>query len=44
MTRQERCRCRLRAGLDAGTQAEKAAAFDSYFSYYGTYTVDEAAD
>jgi len=30
-------------GLGAGTQAEKASAFDSYFSYYGTYAVDEAA-
>jgi hypothetical protein len=30
-------------GLAAGTREEKAAAFDSYFSYYGTYTVDDAA-
>src|SRR5215831_531034 len=28
------------AGLRAGTVEEKAAAFDSYFAYYGTYTVD----
>ena len=27
-------------GFAAGTTEEKAAAFDSYFSYYGTYTVD----
>ena len=27
-------------GMSAGTLEEKAAAFDSYFSYYGTYTVD----
>jgi hypothetical protein len=27
-------------GLRSGTVAEKAAAFDSYFAYYGTYTVD----
>lgn len=33
---------RFAGGLAAGTQAEKAAAFDSYFSYYGRYTVDEA--
>lgn len=36
-------RGKFAGGLGAGTQAEKAAAFDSYFSYYGTYTVDEAA-
>ncbi|HTV07942.1 MAG TPA: lipocalin-like domain-containing protein [Candidatus Aquilonibacter sp.] len=30
-------------GLTAGTAAEKKADFDSYFSYYGTYTVDDAA-
>lgn len=36
-------RKRFAAGLAAGTEAEKAAAFDSYFSYYGTYSVDEAA-
>lgn len=36
-------RRRFAGGLAAGTQAEKAAAFDSYFSYYGTYTVDDAA-
>ncbi|HEV2577613.1 MAG TPA: lipocalin-like domain-containing protein [Acidobacteriaceae bacterium] len=30
-------------GLAAGTTAEKVAAFDGYFSYYGTYTVDDAA-
>jgi hypothetical protein len=28
------------AGLGSGTQEEKAAAFDSYFSYYGPYTID----
>ncbi len=28
------------AGLRSGTVEEKAAAFDSYFAYYGTYTVD----
>lgn len=27
-------------GLRSGTVEEKAAAFDSYFAYYGTYTVD----
>jgi Lipocalin-like domain len=27
-------------GLRSGTTEEKAAAFDSYFAYYGTYTVD----
>jgi hypothetical protein len=27
-------------GLRSGTVDEKAAAFDSYFAYYGTYTVD----
>jgi lipocalin-like protein len=27
-------------GLKSGTIEEKAAAFDSYFAYYGTYTVD----
>lgn len=27
-------------GLGSGTQEEKAAAFDSYFSYYGPYTID----
>ena len=36
-------RKKFAGGLAAGTQAEKAAAFDSYFSYYGTYAVDEAA-
>ena len=36
-------RRKFAGGLAAGTQAEKAAAFDSYFSYYGTYTVEEAA-
>ena len=36
-------RKRFAGGLGAGTQAEKAAAFDGYFSYYGTYAVDEAA-
>jgi hypothetical protein len=29
-------------GLTAGTVEEKAAAFDSYFAYYGTYTLDPA--
>ncbi len=29
-------RGKFAGGLAAGTQAEKAAAFDSYFSYYGT--------
>jgi hypothetical protein len=29
-------------GLTAGTATEKDAAFDSYFSYYGTYTVDDS--
>jgi hypothetical protein len=28
------------AGLGSGTQEEKAEAFDSYFSYYGPYTID----
>jgi len=28
------------SGLKSGTVEEKAAAFDSYFGYYGTYTVD----
>jgi hypothetical protein len=28
------------AGLGSGTEAEKAAAFDSYFSYYGPFTID----
>ncbi len=27
-------------GLGSGTQEEKADAFDSYFSYYGPYTID----
>ncbi len=27
-------------GMGSGTPEEKAAAFDSYFSYYGTFTVD----
>jgi hypothetical protein len=27
-------------GIASGTTEEKAAAFDSYFSYYGTYTLD----
>jgi len=27
-------------GLRSGTLEEKAAAFDSFFAYYGTYTVD----
>ena len=27
-------------GLGSGTQEEKAEAFDSYFSYYGPYTID----
>jgi Lipocalin-like domain len=27
-------------GMSSGTSEEKAAAFDGYFSYYGTYTVD----
>jgi hypothetical protein len=27
-------------GLRSGTVEEKATAFDSYFAYYGTYTVD----
>ena len=31
------------AGPDAGTLEEKAAAFDSYSGYYGTYTIDSAA-
>jgi hypothetical protein len=30
-------------GLAAGTAEEKAEAFSTYFSYYGTYTVDAAA-
>jgi hypothetical protein len=30
-------------GMGSGTPEEKAAAFDSYLSYYGTYTVDENA-
>jgi hypothetical protein len=30
-------------GLAAGTEAERARAFSSYFSYYGTYAVDDAA-
>jgi hypothetical protein len=30
-------------GMGSGTVEEKAAAFDSYFSYYGTYTVDPKA-
>jgi hypothetical protein len=36
-------RKRFAKGLAAGTEEEKAAAFDSYFSYYGSYTVDEVA-
>jgi hypothetical protein len=28
------------AGMGSGTQEEKANAFDSYFSYYGTYSID----
>jgi hypothetical protein len=31
------------AGYAAGTTQEKAAAFDSYFAYYGTWTVDNTA-
>jgi hypothetical protein len=31
------------AGPGAGTPAEKAAAFDSYVAYYGTYSMDEKA-
>jgi hypothetical protein len=30
-------------GLYSGTPAEKAAAYDSYIAYYGTYGVDPAA-
>jgi len=30
-------------GFAAGTNEEKAGAFDSYFGYYGTYTFDAAA-
>jgi len=30
-------------GLYSGTQAEKAAAYDSYIAYYGSYTVDATA-
>lgn len=30
-------------GMGSGTLEEKAAAFDSYFSYYGTYTIDPKA-
>jgi hypothetical protein len=30
-------------GVASGTPAEKAAAFDSYLAYYGTYTVDARA-
>jgi hypothetical protein len=30
-------------GRASGTQEEKAAAFDSYFSYYGPYTIDARA-
>lgn len=36
-------RKKFAGGLGAGSHAEKAAAFDSYFSYYGAYTVDEPA-
>lgn len=31
-------------GVSAGTAEEKAQAFDSYFAYYGTYTVDANAE
>lgn len=31
------------AGLTAGTDREKVSAFNTYFSYSGTYTVDAAA-
>ena len=37
-------RRRFAGGLAAGTEQEKARAFDSYFSYYGTYTVDDAEE
>src|SRR6478672_1241652 len=30
-------------GIAAGTPAEKAAAYDGYQAYYGTYTVDAKA-
>jgi hypothetical protein len=30
------------AGAEQGTVAEKAAAFDAYIAYFGTYTVDTA--
>jgi Lipocalin-like domain len=30
-------------GIAAGTLAEKAAAYDSYIAYYGTYTIDAKA-
>jgi hypothetical protein len=30
-------------GYAAGTLREKADAFDAYFAYYGTWTVDESA-
>ena len=30
-------------GLGSGTPEEKAAAFDTYFSYYGPYTIDVKA-
>jgi hypothetical protein len=30
-------------GLGSGTPEEKARAFDDYFSYYGTYTIDPKA-
>jgi hypothetical protein len=31
-------------GMSAGTAEEKAEAFDTYLGYYGTYTVDAAAE
>ena len=31
-------------GYSNGTAEEKAEAFDTYFAYYGTYTVDPAAE
>ena len=36
-------RKRFAEGVAAGTMEEKAAAFDSYIAYYGTYTIDAKA-
>src|SRR5437879_2211524 len=36
-------RKRFAKGIGAGTVQEKAAAYDSYVAYYGTYTIDAEA-